>query len=193
MVSRRLNPLVEAELASVNWSSLRIIQGRDPARIPDAVRRLLLADTEATAEEAYWELDNRVVVQGQLFEAAKYVVPVLLAGLAGRLSTPARRAVADLLVEICSGAPDASEVALGENQLDQECRAVAREGLWLLYGLLLDADGRVREWALQTIDAVDNDRARRARTLRRLAADDADEGVRRSARQLLAGLDSEPV
>lgn len=60
-----------------DWRSLRTLIG--PADfVPTVIDRLLTATTDDEASTAYWELDNRVVVQGQLFEAAEAVAHELV-------------------------------------------------------------------------------------------------------------------
>jgi len=184
-----MNKLLKLELAAVDWSSMRVMEGIDAARIPTAVERLVSAESEEEAREAYWQLDNTVVVQGQLFEAAQHLVPALHAALVGELASPAREAIADLLVEICAGEADESEVALGNEQLGDSCRAAVSEGIWLMYGLLLDQDPRTRRWGVLIIHVADRNRDRAARTIRHLAQNDPDESVRKEAETALAALD----
>jgi len=50
------------------WESLRsAASARD---IPETIERLRLAATEEEASNAYWRIDNEVIIQGALFEAA---------------------------------------------------------------------------------------------------------------------------
>jgi hypothetical protein len=100
------------------------------------------------------------VIQGGLFPPAIPLVPVLLAGLTGPLSPAAREAVTDLLVEIVNGTSRLSEQELGNHDLGDQARRAAREGIWLIYALLNDQDPKVREWAFDIADAVDDDRER---------------------------------
>ena len=69
--------------------------------VPAAIERLTASATEDDATAAYWELDNRVVVQGQLFEAAEAVAHELVGRLCvGSVSTAGVSRALDLLVEI---------------------------------------------------------------------------------------------
>lgn len=182
-VSRVTQALVEYNIQLVDWNALRIIVDRSPGDIPSALLDLSHAQTEAEAENAYWRLDNRIIVQGQLFEAAEYVIEPLLAALTGELSVHAKRAMCDLFIEICGGVPDQSEAALGNNELGERSRAAIRAGLLLVYSLLNDLDEGVRERTLLIIAAVDEDEARLSRVLRAVAQDDS-ERVRNLAREL---------
>jgi hypothetical protein len=185
-----MNLLAQLCLERVDWSALRAAgvtgAGEPATRVPAAVRRLAAAETADAARDAYWQLDNHVVVQGRLFEAAAPLVPVLLALLAGPLQGPARHDVANLLVEIVGPAavPDLAE----DPRLADECRRLAREGLWTIYGLLLDPDPWVRDFGLRALETVDLDRDRLSRVLATVAADDASGRVRTLACGILAGL-----
>ncbi|WP_143020363.1 hypothetical protein [Sinosporangium album] len=124
--------LVQAELERYNWDSIRVITGK-ATEVPGGVQRMLTGYTEDQVSGAYWELENRVVVQGQLFEAAQYVVPALIVGLLEDLARPARHATLELLFQIVSGESHLSEVERGLPDLGESCRQRAREGLWVIY------------------------------------------------------------
>lgn len=71
-----------------DWGALRTLIG--PADfVPAALDRLLRSTNDAEATAAYWELDNRVVVQGQLFEAAEAVARELVARICTTDVSPA--------------------------------------------------------------------------------------------------------
>jgi hypothetical protein len=155
-----MNPLTRYELDAVDWPDQRVIEGRDGADIPGAVDKLMAARSEADAEAAYWMLDNRVVVQGQLFEAALPLVPVLLAALTDPLPAFVRVHLADLLIEITRGTPDETELARGNSDLAERIKRAARAGLWLIYSLCFDPNPQVRERGLFLAHATDPDRDR---------------------------------
>ncbi|NUT52907.1 MAG: hypothetical protein HOV94_37315 [Saccharothrix sp.] len=127
------------------------------AQTGDSLAGLLSAREEDEATGFYWKLENVVVVQGQLFEAAPAAVSVLLAGLAGPLSKAARGWALELLFQLVAGESDESAVERGNPDLGPRCRAVAREGLWLLYGLV---GGPYDEEARQILERVDGDSGR---------------------------------
>ena len=180
-----MSSLVELELAAVDWSTLRAAAGLDARTVPEKVASLVASASEEEAQQAYWRLDNFVVVQGQLFEVAQHLVPVLLAALAGPLSSAAREAIADLLVEISCGESDQSELAIGNDGLGQACRAAVGEGIWLIHGLLLEQDPCTRRWAVIIIQAADPNRDRALRTISHFAREDPDESVRKDAQLAL--------
>lgn len=84
--------MVAAEPRRHDWETLRVMGGR-AGHVPAGIQKLLSSETEGDAWAAYWELENRVMVQGQLFEASQHLVPVLLAALADDVPQVARIAV----------------------------------------------------------------------------------------------------
>lgn len=112
-----------------DWHSLRTLIG--PADfVPSAIDRLMTAKTDAEAVTAYWELDNRVVVQGQLFEAAEAVAREMVRRICTtEVSPPGLVRALDLLVELAYGEADASEVVVGDGDLGSRCRDEIRQGM----------------------------------------------------------------
>lgn len=64
------------KINKIDWKGLRQAHG-DADHIPEAIKGLLSED-EQISERSYWLLDNYVVLQSDLHEAALYVVPFLL-------------------------------------------------------------------------------------------------------------------
>lgn len=106
---------------------------------------------------AYWDLENVVVVQGQLHSAALPTVSVLLAGLLDELSADARDLALELLQQIVMGESDEDEKALGNTDLGDRCRAAARTGLWLVYREL---GTRRRETAEAILERIEDEKPR---------------------------------
>ncbi|GIH73044.1 hypothetical protein [Sphaerimonospora thailandensis] len=148
--------IVRAELGRHNWGSLRAMGG-EADRVPESILTLLSSETEDDAWAAYWELENCVVVQGQLFEASQYVVPVLLAALVGEISQVARKAVLELLFQLVSGESDTEEVERGNSDLGSICRQNAREGIWVIYRELCSGH---YDLARDILEMIDRDRDR---------------------------------
>jgi hypothetical protein len=123
--------LAEIELARVDWSKLREIAGGADG-VGRALGRLLAAGTPADATDAYWQIENHVVVQGELFEAAEPAVSVLVAAFADERPRHVRIAALDLLYQILAGLPGPVEREAGNDDLLARCQARAREGFWLL-------------------------------------------------------------
>lgn len=138
--------------AGPDWRSLRTLIG--PADfVPGAIDRLLCASTAAEATQAYWELDNRVVVQGQLFEAAEQVSRELVRRIcAGEASPSGLPGALDLLVELAYGESDASEIEAGNPDLGRRCRAQIADGLECMQAMVPVSEERAR---LAVRDLVD--------------------------------------
>lgn len=147
------DPLVASELARHDWSNLRDVSGRGTL-VGNALAELIDAESPEAAENAYWRIENRAFVQGQLYESAVAVAHVLLAALVDD-SRPAfvRGCLLELLFQCVAGESDESEVEAGRPDLGTQCRDVARLGLWLLYrDLLLSSTRESAHWILAKIE-----------------------------------------
>jgi hypothetical protein len=151
-----MNPelLIESELSKTDWSHVTEAGGPATA-VPLALRELFAARSPTEVEHAYWKLENHVVVQGQLFEAAIYVIPVLLAALA----TPERPrfvriGILELLFQIVHGVTHEDEKKRGLADIDVRCKTAARTGLWLLYREVFAGE---KEAALEVLRAIEDD------------------------------------
>lgn len=153
--------LAEVEIARIRWEDFRTLGNRSGG-IPGTLHSLLAAADENEAMAAYWDLENVVVVQGQLHSAALPTVSVLLAGLLGDLSPDARDLVLELLQQIVMGESDENEAALGNTDLGDRCREAARSGLWLVYREL---GTRRRETAEAILERIENEKPRLAACL----------------------------
>lgn len=126
--------------------------------VPSAIDRLLHSGSPEQATSAYWELDNRVVVQGQLFGSAVPTSLWLVRSICERDFTPNGLARSlDLLVELAFGEADQSEVARGNHDLGAQCRAAIRGGLSCIKALVGEAEERVLLGVLDLVDRVDVD------------------------------------
>ena len=100
-----------------DWARLHSSLG-DARLVPSAINRLLHASSSQEATDAYWELDNRVVVQGRLFNSAVPTASeVTLAICAGKYTSYALPEALDLLVELAYGESYEWEVVLGNCDL----------------------------------------------------------------------------
>ncbi len=147
------NILVECEISQYDWSTMMEISG--PAtEIPQAILELLNASCPHEAVIAYWKLENHVVVQGALFEAAVCTVSVICASLAyGSRPKWVMIQLLELLFQIVSGESHADEVARGLGDLGERCRTEARNSLWILYGLF--QEGEFSQAAREIIKQID--------------------------------------
>ena len=73
-----MNGLARREVERVDWPALPVMGDRS-SEVPASLVGLLGAKSREEAKSFYWRLENVVVVQGQLFEAAPAVVSVLMA------------------------------------------------------------------------------------------------------------------
>jgi hypothetical protein len=165
--------LVELELERHDWGSLREIAGSAEA-VPDALRGLLAARAPAEIDRFYWRLENRVVAQGGLYQAALPVVSVLLAALVEGIPSTVKGSVLDLLFEIVAGSPTQEEVEAGNAGLGEACRDAAREGLWLIYRELWSAKSgsAVHDTAVEILRQIERDQDRLHLVLQAVAGAD---------------------
>ncbi|RKE22079.1 hypothetical protein [Streptomyces sp. TLI_171] len=104
-----------------------------------------------------YTLDNHLEVNANLFEAAVPAVSVILAALASELSTLARDHLLISLWRLASGDTHNTEQALGRISLGDECRAKAREGLWLILQLGLTGSADDADTAADLCEVIDLD------------------------------------
>jgi hypothetical protein len=119
-------PLAIVELRRHDWASLRVANDR-PLDVPECLEGLIRSTSEDDAAGYFWCLENVVFVQGELFEAALPVVPVVLAALGDEVSRPARLWLLEALFQIVNGRSPRAPTLI------ERCRDAAREGLWTLY------------------------------------------------------------
>jgi len=107
------------ELERFDWASLR--SANSAARIGASIEALRTAESDDAARDAYWRIDNEVIVQGQLYEAAVPTACCLVTAL-GACTASARARIVELLYQLATGTPHASESACGEHDLSFLCR-----------------------------------------------------------------------
>jgi hypothetical protein len=179
-----LNWLAKRILDLVDWAALREIVG-DARDIPSAVEALILARDEEAADNAYWRIDNHVVVQGQLFESALPLTPILLALLAGELEEIVRPRVLELLMQIVLGKSAESELICGNHNLGDLCKLAVSKGLWLYYLELLKERPTTQKLALELIAECESDQNRLHSVLRECASFASDTEIRSFASALI--------
>ena len=174
--------VLQWEIERTRWGKLRA--AADPARIPGALIALATATSEASAMNAYWQIDNVAVVQARVFEVAEYVIFPLLLILRGSPSPWTVRCALDLLVQVTSGWPDPSEVGINDGLLER-IRDRAREGLAIVYSLLRSEDVYARDHAIEVLDSIETDRKRLIFILGKLATVETDPNVRELAARII--------
>jgi hypothetical protein len=127
---------------------------------------MLHAETPDELDERYWELENHVVIQGRLFQAAPPVVSVLMAALTcAERPSWVRIGILDLLFQLVIGTSHESEIANGSHLLGATCKKAARHGLWVLYRELYEGE---RDAARDILDQIEEDRDRLAAVIAQL-------------------------
>jgi hypothetical protein len=113
-----------------------LVMGDQAAQTPDSLLGLLTVSDLEELEEFYWRLENHVVVQGSLSEAAPAVVWVLFSGLVGEIGFSNRWQALELVFQIVGGEshPDAED--RGQADPWDRAREACRTGRWFLHGLL---------------------------------------------------------
>jgi hypothetical protein len=180
-VGEGLGPLARKEIERHDWRSLRdahdaLGDHEMSALVPDSLRDLLCSQTSEDAHRYYWDLENVIVVQGQLYEAAVPAVSVLMAGLLDGVAPEADAYVLELVYQLVAGESAEYEVSHGNPYLGEACRAAAREGLWLLYRDL--PRKRLYETIRAIIEIVEPDKSRLAYVLESIRPPRRDRGDR---------------
>jgi len=153
-----VSEVIESLIRSVRWDEMRSLNG-SAEHVPAALRDLL-SDNLDVINRAYWKLDNHVVVQADLFEAAYYVIPILLQMLREGIDT-GRIRVYDLLFEICNGHGQCGEMlktAHGEELLLRvACRQEIRRGIELFEADLHNQDEEFSRNARDLLECLDEE------------------------------------
>ncbi len=159
--------LALVELKRKDWTRFRDVRAMvgpehivSSEYVPDAVIGLLGSQSADEAEKFYWQLENHVVVQGQTFEAAEHLVPVLVAALKAEMEQFVRSALLELLFQIVAYGPSQYEIELGNADLTARCRSSAREGVWTFYQLYLNGSAGDSEAAFEILKIIETDTER---------------------------------
>lgn len=121
-------PLTES--LRFDWKSLRAAGSAEG--VPAAIERLRDAKTSEEATRAYWQIDNTVIVQGTLYEAAEHTIPCVLSVLAD-CTEVARPRVFELLFQLGAGEIQWDEMRAGDTSLDGRCRAAVKLGVAMYF------------------------------------------------------------
>lgn len=146
--------LYEMEIDRINWRNFETLEG-DASKIPSALVGLMSAPVDE-AEKFYWQIENHVVVQGELFSSAEPTVDVILAALSEKMPRHTTIDLLELLFQMTSAAvlqlERRSDVY---EKLQKKVLSCAKNGVWLLYKYL---DGDHKEAAKEVISLLDQDR-----------------------------------
>jgi hypothetical protein len=87
-------------LSQITWNEKSVASGK-AIHVPQALAGLISPD-EKVRNRSYWQLDNEVVLQSDLYEAAYFVIPFLIEFL-NEENIHGRERIYDLLYEIAQG------------------------------------------------------------------------------------------
>jgi len=139
-----------AELERHDWTQLKAC-ATNASRVPAAVHQLLAGNVD----DADDELEDYLIVQGNVMPAGVSLVPVIAAALTVQESAPPRWPTINLLLQLMTIDLDARHIEPGS--VEDRARAAAREAIWLLYGDLCHGES---EWADDILTVIDPDRER---------------------------------
>ena len=171
------------ELERPKWSELRTLIGFADF-VPNSLRKLTDATTTEEIYEAYWNLDNRIVVQGSLFEAAEYVIPILL-NMLQNASDPIKASILELLIQMADGWNDKTEVSLGNTWLKDRCHREVQRGIAIFVFHLNSESADIREHCVELIGLTEDNVGRLVWLLRTVMDKVPDESVREMAKYML--------
>ncbi|HET9646778.1 MAG TPA: hypothetical protein VFP34_00920 [Microlunatus sp.] len=158
------DPDILPGLHDVPWASLRTAHGTAES-IPAAIRGLASATSDADADHWYWKLDNHVVLQGSLYEAAYAVIPFAISIVDSSAPEFTRAHAYDLLVEIARGVvgdPSHASVVAPSGATEPLDRACLEQIVTARDRYVADLQGdesTVRRKALDLIVSLDDDPA----------------------------------
>ncbi len=107
-----------SEIQRYDWHSFRA--NGEIEHVPKALFELHSSSTKEDAENAYNKIDNTVITNGLVHQAAIPVTTCLLSILFN-CKEAARESVLDLLVEITSGQPAESEISAENESVVDDC------------------------------------------------------------------------
>lgn len=137
-----------------DWKSLRAAGTAEG--VPAAIERLRDSQSPEEATRAYWQIDNTVVVQGALYEAAEWTVPCVLSVLPD-CSPVARPRVFELLYQLATGGTHREEVQAGNPNLDDRCRAGVKLGMAMYFYYLEHGDAEESGFCADLIEVFARD------------------------------------
>jgi hypothetical protein len=132
------------DVRAIPWSQKSVASGKAD-RVPQALADLI-SPNESVRERSYWQLDNEIVLQSDLYDAAYVAIPFLIQYL--RESVPhGRDRIYDLLIEIGRGfAPPTSLCLTKEGDsipLQDACAREIVKGFPVFLRDTADQDARI--------------------------------------------------
>jgi hypothetical protein len=150
-----ISKLVSAELQRHDWRALRCGCGDSAEHVPLMFKAII--DAETPRDMIGYTFDDHLELNSNLFEVSVPAVSVILAGLAGGLSSLARGHFLITLWRMVGGESHDTEEIQGRIRLGDECRARTREGLWLIVQLGLAGSADDADMAADICELIDLD------------------------------------
>lgn len=167
-------PTLEQELSQIPWGEKSVASGKAD-KVPQALLGLISPD-EAVRNRSYWQLDNEVVLQSDLYEAAYFVIPVLIEFLSEKVPH-GRERIYDLLYEVANGdAPRSVTCRTAEGDeipLKEACSLELAKGLHVFRRDTRDANPLIRQKASSLLDMLKSDPSEESLELDTNKIDDA--------------------
>jgi hypothetical protein len=184
---------MEWELGRHDFSKLHLSDGTSARGVPDAIRELALAQDLQAARSGYRRLDNWIVVQGALYDAASAAAPCLVAALM-TCGNSGRAYILDLLVQIGTGQSRAESSSPDEDDLACRCLDEVARGMPIYCHIVeTSGDPDVQAACVDLLGLCARSsrmmRERAAWYMRRVLAGRCTTGVRALATNWLAELD----
>ena len=147
--------IAEKYLHAIPWSQKSVASGKAD-HVPRALEGLISSD-EKLRERSYWQLDNEVVLQSDLYEAAYFVIPFLIQCL--REGVPhGRDRIYDLLTEIGGGCAPSTRLCVtreGDSvPLQAACVRELLKGFRMFLRDTADQDARIATKARELVQLV---------------------------------------
>ncbi|MFF9914836.1 hypothetical protein [Streptomyces sp. NPDC013457] len=124
-----VSELVRAELRRVDWASLECGCGDSAEHVPLLIEGIITAETPR--DMIGYTLDGHIEEGTIIFECTPPAVGVIMAALAGDLSTLARDVLLQTLSFVAAGSGGYGLDGKDE-RLSDRCRRRAQEGFWVL-------------------------------------------------------------
>jgi hypothetical protein len=143
------------DIHAIPWSQKSVASGKAD-HVPEALAGLVSPD-ERLRERSYWQLDNEIVLQSDLYDAAYFVVPFLIQYLLERV-LQGRDRIYDLLIEIARGfAPPTSLCLTKEGDsvpLQDACARELLKGFRVFVRDTADQDARIVDKARDLVQLL---------------------------------------
>jgi len=140
--------LGEATIRSLDWAQYRIKTG-DASQFGDQLIRLLHSRDATESLEVWRNIENHVVSQDTIYDAAEPTVDSILAALVEERPDHVKAMIIDLLFLLLNGG------SVEDPNLSGRCRARAMRGTWLLVREAANGPEWVRDAVLEVLELVD--------------------------------------